>query len=170
LWVENCSFPILVYKVYTNRIAFNSCNSAVSMPGILRKIVFLTIILFSISLKVSAPVSGSLLIMDSRPVEPYNRLIRAIGIIETRFDTLAYNPVEEAAGYFQIRPIRLEDYNRRTGNHYTMKDMFNYKISEKIFLYFADQIGPYDFEQIAKKWNGSGHMTIGYWNRIKKYL
>ena len=34
----------------------------------------------------------------------------------------------------------------------------------------ADQIGPYDFEQIARKWNGSGQLTINYWNRIKEYL
>jgi hypothetical protein len=51
-----------------------------------------------------------------------------------------------------------------------MKDLYNYNISEKIFLYFADQIGPYDFEKIAKKWNGSGHMTITYWKKIKQYL
>ena len=78
--------------------------------------------------------------------------------------------VEKAAGYFQIRPIRLADYNRRTGSKYKMKDMFSYEISEKIFLYFADQIGPYDFERIAKNWNGSGRMTINYWKRIKQYL
>jgi hypothetical protein len=51
-----------------------------------------------------------------------------------------------------------------------MKDMFDYKISEKIFLYYASQIGPYNFEKIAKKWNGSGSRTINYWKRIKKYL
>ncbi len=51
-----------------------------------------------------------------------------------------------------------------------MEDMFDYEISEKIFLYFADMIGPYDFEKIAKRWNGSGSMTINYWNRIKIYL
>jgi hypothetical protein len=75
-----------------------------------------------------------------------------------------------AAGYFQIRPIRLIDYNKRTGSYYTRKDLFNYKVSEKIFLYYASQIGPYDLEQIARKWNGSGRNTIYYWSRVKKYL
>jgi hypothetical protein len=140
------------------------------MPCNLRKIVFVTLLLLSFAFRVSAPNRESLIILDPLPVEPYKRLIHAIGMVETRSDTLAYNPIEEAVGYFQIRPIRLEDYNRRTGSSYTMKDMFKYEISEKIFLYFADQIGPYDFEKIARNWNGSGHMTIKYWNRIKQYL
>ena len=83
---------------------------------------------------------------------------------------MAYNPLEEATGIFQIRPIRLKDYNIRTGSNYQMKDLYDYKISEQIFLYFADQVGPYDLEQIARRWNGSGHMTTYYWNRIKEYL
>jgi hypothetical protein len=140
------------------------------MPGNLGKIVFVTLLVLLFAFRVSAPSRESLIILDSRPIKPYKQLIHAIGMVETRSDTLAYNPIEEAVGFFQIRPIRLEDYNKRTGSNYTMKDMFNYEISEKIFLYFAEQIGPYDFEKIAKKWNGSGHMTINYWNRIKRYL
>jgi hypothetical protein len=91
-------------------------------------------------------------------------------MVETKCDTLAYNPLEGAAGVFQIRPIRLIDYNKRTGNSYSREDLFSYETSEKIFLYFADQIGPYNLELIAKKWNGSGHLTINYWSRIKQYL
>ena len=140
------------------------------MPGILRKTVFFTLLLLSFTFRVSAPSRESLLILDSRPIEPYKPLIRAIGIVETMCDTMAYNPIEKAVGYFQIRPIRVEDYNKRTGSKYTMKDMFNYEISEKVFLYYAAQIGPYDFEKIARRWNGSGPRTIHYWNRIKKYL
>jgi hypothetical protein len=33
-------------------------------------------------------------------------------MVETKGDTLAYNPYEEATGIFQIRPIRLKDYNK----------------------------------------------------------
>jgi hypothetical protein len=111
-----------------------------------------------------------LTIFDSPPIEPYKQLVLAIGIIETKCNTTAYNSVEEAAGYFQIRPIRLLDYNNRTGSNYTMNDLFNYEISEKIFLFYADQIGPYDFELIARKWNGNGRLTFNYWKRIKEYL
>jgi hypothetical protein len=134
------------------------------------KIAYLTLLFLSLSLKASAPVTKQLTIISTEPVEPYKNLIRAIGWVETMHDTLSYNPVEQAVGYFQIRPIRLQDYNRRTGSRYRLKDMYDYKISEKIFLYYADQIGPYNFEKIAKNWNGSGPRTYYYWKRVKKYL
>jgi hypothetical protein len=134
------------------------------------KIVFVAFLLFLFTLQIFAPTSKSIVIVCSSPVEPYKNLIHAIGMVETKYDTLAYNPIEKAAGYFQIRPIRLKDYNKRTGNNYMMKDLFNYEISEKIFIYYAEQIGPYDFERIAKNWNGSGPRTIHYWNKIKRYI
>ena len=140
------------------------------MPDNLQKIVFVGLLLLSFSFPVSAPTSESLMVFKPRPIEPFNRLIYAIGMVETMCDTLAYNPIEEAAGYFQIRPVRLQDYNQRTGSNYNMKDLFNYEISEKIFLYYAVQLGPYNFEQIARNWNGRGARTYQYWNRIKKYL
>lgn len=136
---------------------------------ILRKVILVAVLLL-LSYKALAPNRASLLIVASEPVKPYERLIHAIGMVETKCDTFAYNPVEQAVGYFQIRPIRLEDYNKRTGNRYKMKDLYNYKISEKIFLYYATRIGPYDFEKISRNWNGSGRKTYYYWNRVKKQL
>jgi hypothetical protein len=142
----------------------------ITMPDILKKIAFVSLLFLSFSFRVSAPTSESLIIFYPRPIEPYSRLIYAIGMVETMCDTLAYNPIEEAAGYFQIRPIRLRDYNKRTGSNYKMNDMFNYEIAEKIFLYYAVQLGHNNFEQIARNWNGRGARTFQYWNRIKKYL
>lgn len=136
---------------------------------IFRKILLITIF-SAVTFKVFAPSSGSLIIVDELPAEPFKRLIHAIGRVETGYDTLAYNPVEEATGFFQIRPIRLKDYNIRTGSSYSKMDLYNYKISEKIFLYYASEIGPYNFEKIAKNWNGSGKRTIQYWKRVKEYL
>ena len=140
------------------------------MPARFRKISIFIFLFLSVSFRASAPSVNAITIFAPSPVEPYRKLILAVGTVETMNDTLSYNPLEEAAGYFQIRPIRLKEYNRRTGNNYTTKDLFNYAVSEKIFLYFAELIGPYDFERIARKWNGSGHMTTNYWNRIKEYL
>jgi len=139
------------------------------MTLIFKKIVSITFLLL-FALKVFAPSSNSIVIVNNSPSEPFRKLIQAIGMVETRFDTLAYNPVEKAVGFFQIRPIRVEDYNRRTGSNYSLNDMYNYDISEKIFLYYASEIGPYNFEKIAKNWNGSGIMTIEYWKQVKKYL
>jgi hypothetical protein len=126
--------------------------------------------LLTFALKVFAPAREALIVLRSSPLKPFNSLIHAIGMVETQFDTLAYNPLEQAVGYFQIRPIRLMDYNNRTGSNYILNDLFNYKISEKIFLYYATEIGPYNFEKIAKTWNGSGESTILYWDQVKKFL
>jgi len=134
------------------------------------KILFTTFVLLMVAFRATAPSREEITILTPAPVEPYKQLINAIGMVETKYDTLAYNPVEQAVGFFQIRPIRLEDYNKRTGNHYKMKDLYDYKTSEKIFLYYAEQIGPHDFEKIAKRWNGSGPRTYLYWSRIKKLL
>lgn len=140
------------------------------MPATYKKILILTLLFLSVPFRASSPSLKSFVLFVPAPVEPYKQLIFAIGFVETMNNNLAYNPIEEATGIFQIRPIRLKDYNIRTGNNYKMKDLFDYKISERIFLYFADQIGPYDLEQIARRWNGSGHMTTYYWNRIREYL
>ena len=139
------------------------------MKSIIRKIASTSFFLI-LAFKVFAPASDSFIVVRTSPLEPFKSLISAIGMVETQYDTLAYNPLEEAVGYFQIRPIRLEDYNDRTGSTYTMNDLFNYKISEKIFLYYAAELGPYNFERIAKTWNGSGQSTIQYWDQVKRFL
>jgi hypothetical protein len=139
------------------------------MTPSIKKIVVISLI-FILASDLFAPVSNSVTILVYEPADPYRDLIHAIGRVETKFDTLAYNPIENAVGYFQIRPIRLRDYNARTGNKYRLKDMYNYDISEKVFLYYASGIGPYNMERIAKNWNGSGKKTIQYWRQVKKYL
>jgi hypothetical protein len=48
--------------------------------------------------------------------------------------------------------------------------MYDYDTSEKVFLYYASELGPYKFERIAKNWNGSGIKTIQYWRQVRKYL
>jgi hypothetical protein len=139
------------------------------MKNIFRKIVS-TCFLLTLAFKVFAPAGESFILVRTAPVEPFKSLILAIGMVETQYDTMAFNPLEDAVGYFQIRPIRLTDYNTRTGNNYSMIDLFNYDISEKIFLYYANEIGPNNFERIAKTWNGSGKSTIQYWEQVKKFL
>jgi len=129
--------------------------------------IFLTILL---CFNLYAPGNSSMVIVESKPIRPYEGLIYAIGKVECNLDTLAYNPIEMATGYYQIRPIRIVDYNKRTGSHYTLNDMYDYYDAEKVFLYYASRIGPYDFERIAKSWNGAGSMTIEYWEKVKKVL
>jgi hypothetical protein len=139
------------------------------MPSILRKTISIAFLLIFTS-DLFAPNYSSLVIVRSEPIDPFRNLIHAIGRVETKFDTLAYNPEEKAVGYFQIRPIRVQDYNKRTGSKLRLKDMYDYETSEKVFLYYASELGPYQFERIAKNWNGSGRKTIQYWRKVRKYL
>ena len=136
----------------------------------LKKIKIICFFLFVFSVRAFAPEWNSFIVIQPLAIEPYRQLERAVAMVETIGDTLAYNPLEEAYGIFQIRPVRLLDFNRRTHSSYAMKDLFNYGISEEIFLYYADQVGPYNFEKIARKWNGAGQQTDYYWDRVKELL
>ena len=129
----------------------------------------ITTLLF-ICLSAAAPDLHSDIIIYEKPVMPYEKLIHAVGMVEGNCDTLAYNPKEKATGYFQIRPIRLLDYNQRTGSNYSLNDMYDFEIAKKIFLYYADSIGVYNMDKIIRKWNGSGPMTYQYLKKVKKYL
>ena len=141
----------------------------IEMSKLMKKMAII-ICFFLFSLNLFAPVSGELIIPAAEPVNPFSKIINAIGLVETKHDTLAYNPEEEAVGFFQIRPIRLNDYNNRTGSNYTMMDMYDYLKAEKVFLYYASQIGPYNNERIARSWNGSGHKTKIYWSKVRQNL
>ena len=127
-------------------------------------------LLLLLSLRATAPDIKVAYIKVSEPVDIYDRLIKAVIMVESFGDTLAYNLTEEAIGAFQIRPIRLLDYNQRTGNNYKTEDCYNYKISKEIFLFYAKRIGYPHYELIARNWNGSGRTTLDYWEKVKAHL
>jgi hypothetical protein len=129
------------------------------------------IILFSmLTFRATAPDIKFAIILVSKPVDAYDIFIKAVIQVESSGDTLAYNVDEEAIGAFQIRPIRLLDYNQRTGKNYKKEDCYNFEISKEIFLYYAGKIGLQNYETIARKWNGSGVTTLDYWKKVKSYL
>jgi hypothetical protein len=132
--------------------------------------VILIIFLLLVSIKVLAPSSPCLVIFDSQGIDPFRKLRYAIGMVETKLDTLAINRQERAYGYYQVRQVRLNDYYKRTGIRYSLKDMLDYDKAEKVFMYYATQIGPYDPSRIARNWNGSGPKTWVYWKKVKKVL
>jgi hypothetical protein len=127
----------------------------------------LLIIFLLISLRAASPDLNLLFIESSEPVFAFDRLIEAIVFVECGGNHWAYNVEEEATGPFQIRPIRLNDYNKRTGESFILDDCYNYEISKKIFLYYANLTGYPHYEKIAKDWNGSGPMTIDYWKKVR---
>ncbi len=134
-----------------------------------RKVLFFSIFVL-LSLSAAAPDLRGTVIIVTEPVSPYEKLMNAIIRVESAGDTLAINCDEEAIGAFQIRPIRLLDYNQRTGKNYKEDDLYNIEISKEIFLYYAKKLGYHNFETIAKSWNGSGKSTVAYWQKVKSYL
>jgi hypothetical protein len=132
--------------------------------------VALLIILSLTATSASAPDLKVVYICSPVPENTLNRLIAAVVQVESRGDTLAYNPQEEAVGAFQIRPVRLLDYYQRTGISYKIEQCYNYEISKEIFLYYATQAGYPDDEMIARNWNGSGKATLVYWEKVTANL
>lgn len=133
-------------------------------------------LLLLITLRVAAPPApAAVMVLVSDAVNPYEAGFRATCTVETGNDTLAYNPVEKAHSIAQIREIRLEDYNYRTGSHYTTKDLYDVNITRKIYMYYASKIDYRDPERVAREWNGwrngmEKESTVEYWRLIQLYL
>ncbi len=123
-----------------------------------------------ISIKVTAPDQDAIFIYRPVPVDAYERLINAVIQVECGGNFMAFNLKEKAAGPFQIRPVRLRDYNLRTGNNRTLEECYNLEVSKEIFLYYARRTGYPHYELIARNWNGSGNMTLQYWKKVKALL
>jgi hypothetical protein len=132
--------------------------------------LFFAVTLLMVGFSAVAPESDTLFVSNSPGIQPFSALMYATAMVETMGNPLFYNEFENAVGIFQIRQVRVDEYNRRTGSNYTLADMADVKLSEKVFLYFASKYKPHEFERIAKAWNGSGPMTELYWKRIKEYL
>ena len=134
----------------------------------MKSILFIFFLL--ISIRVTAPDLNLVFITSLGPVNAYDRLINAVIQVESAGITRAYNHSEQATGPLQIRPIRLLDYNRRTGNNCTLEECYNLEVSKEIFLYYAKITGYPHYELIARNWNGSGKMTLEYWKKVKAHL
>lgn len=110
----------------------------------------------------------TLIIVQPMAINPYEQIWTAVCMGESHQDNMAYNPLEQATGIVQIRPIRLLDYNQRTGSSYTLDDCYNVVISKKIFMYYAQQFNPNEYDKIASDWNKCP--TTAYWLRIKPFM
>ena len=136
-----------------------------------RQVKCLLILFLSLTVtRAPAPGLNVLYIIASEPVDPFEVLVNAIVQVESLGDPLAYNLEEEAVGAFQIRPIRVLDYNQRTGKNIKIENCYSYYVSKEIFLYYARLTGYPHYETIARNWNGSGALTTEYWKKVKYYL
>ena len=114
-----------------------------------------------------APTVNTIYIPMIPNINYYEPLIKAIVIVESSGNSKAYNKIEVAIGAYQIRQCRIKHYNKLTGKNYTHEDMYDFNKAKEVFLYFASGKS---FEQAAKSWNGSGPMTINYWQKVQKVL
>ncbi len=132
---------------------------------------FLFVAAFSlVCISLFAPVNHTFTIPSPQSINPYFKLLQATAMVETLGNPLAYNEEENAVGLLQIRQVRIDDYNRRTGSSLTLGQMYDIDLSVKVFMYYASLESPENLEKISKAWNGSGPMTELYWLRIKEYL
>ena len=123
----------------------------------------LTILLTMYFWLLQAPPSGAGVIFEAEGVNKYEALIKAVVMVESNNGKYLYNPKENAVGYFQIRQVRVDDYNKRTGLKHSLNDFYDYELSRKMFLYYTKGRS---YETVAKSWNGSGEMTKAYWKKI----
>jgi len=112
----------------------------------------------------------TLVIVDKGKIEPFKTLWEAVCIVESGGNKMAYNERESAVGIAQIRPIRLEDYNQRTGGRVKLSEMYDPVKSKAVFMFYAEKHSRKGIEYIARKWNGSGKKTDAYWNRVKSEM
>lgn len=134
----------------------------------MKKLLF--ILFLFLSNKAIAPDIRIATIFKADHINIYDKLIRAIIKVESGGNNFAHNILEDAYGAFQIRPIRLLDFNQRTGKKYVLEDCYNFEISKEIFLYYATKNLSNSFESISRNWNGSGDMTIEYWKKVNASL
>jgi hypothetical protein len=140
----------------------------------MKKLVLtLVLLILCFSFRLFAPVSPPVIFI-SEPIHPYEALWAAVCQIESGGNVMAIGDKhlkKHSYGIVQIRQSRLDDYAKRTGIHYTVKDCFDKKISKSIFMYYAVS----DYETCARMWNGGTEgmnkkSTIKYWKLVKSNL
>lgn len=141
------------------------------------KTILIILFLF-ISFRLYAPVNEGMLIFKSDGINPFEQIWKAICQVESSNNPLAYHLEKNghaSIGIAQIQQSRVDHYNYKTNNHYTLDDMYDTTISRNIFMWYACYIGPYNIEKIAREWNGGTkgmkkRSTIKYWNKVKILL
>jgi hypothetical protein len=123
--------------------------------------------LLLLPLRLYAPGSERFFLVQPGEINIYQPIFKAVCAVESSGNVIAVNWKELAHGPAQIRPIRLLDYNKRTGKNYTVVDCLSYSVSWEIFKFYCKGK---DYERAAKNWNGSGEMVKEYWKRVKKQL
>lgn len=97
--------------------------------------------------------------------------------IESNFDVNAFNPSEDAAGLFQVRPVMVREINRLLKEEkYSLEDRYSITRSVEMFSDYNNIVNPeWDYEKSARMWNGGitgmkKSSTDVYWDKFLSYL
>jgi len=137
------------------------------------KMITLTLILTLFTATLKAPNQRVIYIDQPEGINPFENVWKAVCQVESSGDPFAIGDKhlkEWSYGISQIRQVRLDHYYDRTGIRYYEKDMFSPAKSKQVFMYFADQIGPYNLEKVIRNWNGSGKKTYKYLAKVKNQM
>lgn len=146
----------------------------------MKRILFISLFsLFYCSVGVSEPMPTGYITYEEYVVRMHEnaleRLLLAIRITESGLNDFAVGSALDV-GPLQITPIRLADYNQKTGKNYSHSDCFNWEVSREIFLYYAHQIGisQDNWEEISRRWNRAyeweDEKGAAYWRKVTKHL
>ena len=130
------------------------------------KTMFTVTLFLLLTKSLFAPEYITLVIFEATPVNPYEPIIKAVVQIESANGKYLFNAKENAVGHFGIRPIRLDDYNKRTGQNIKLSDCYDYATGRRIFLHYASQIDYRDIKGICISWNGKSKENR-YYNKIR---
>jgi hypothetical protein len=129
----------------------------------------ITILLILLTMVCKAPEWKTLTIIRAESINPYETIVKAVTTVESRNGKYLFNEKENAVGWFGIRPIRLNDYNKRTGKNISHTACYNYEVGRMIFLYYASQFDYRDTKSICVGWNGKSKKNL-YYKKIRKEL
>jgi hypothetical protein len=137
--------------------------------------MLITTLCILLSIPVFAPGDGSLPVLYTEPVKPYEAIWNATCFIESSFNPFAVGDKhlkEQSYGIAMIRQSRLDDYFKQTGIRYTVTDMFDPLKARRVFMWYATGT---DMEVISRCWNGGERgmekeSTKEYWKKIKAKL
>jgi hypothetical protein len=125
-------------------------------------------ILILLTLRAFAPEAKRMLIEKAEKISKFDKIIKAVTWIESKHGKYIFNPTEGAVGWFQIRQCRVDDYNKQIKGNYRLEDFYDYELSRKMFVWYAEQIQ--DIDLVIMRWNGSGPATREYLKRVKAVI
>jgi len=140
----------------------------------MRKLILISLFLMCF-IKLPAPGSGALMIVEAEAVKPFEQLWKATCKVESSNNPFAIGDKHMKAhsyGIVQVRASRLSDFYNKTGIRYSERDMFDTVKAKRVFMAYCTDL---NMERITREWNGGKRgmqkkSTLKYWRLIQSEL